>query len=53
MDETTQQNGALVEEMNAAIEQTEGQANHLDDLVGVFVTDAEVEMPQVRRVRAA
>ena len=41
MDETTQQNAALVEEMNAAIEQNEGQANHLDELVGVFVNEAE------------
>ncbi len=30
MDDMTQHNAALVEETNAAIEQTEGQANELD-----------------------
>jgi methyl-accepting chemotaxis protein len=39
MDETTQHNAALVEETNAAIEQTENQANELDNIVDVFVTD--------------
>ena len=39
MDETTQHNAALVEETNAAIEQTESQANELDNIVEVFVTD--------------
>jgi len=39
MDEATQHNAALVEETNAAIEQTEGQANELDRIVDVFVTD--------------
>jgi len=38
MDETTQHNAALVEETNAAIEQTEGQAAELDRIVDVFVT---------------
>lgn len=38
MDETTQHNAALVEETNAAIEQTEAQANELDRIVDVFVT---------------
>lgn len=37
MDEMTQHNAALVEETNAAIEQTEGQANELDQIVDVFV----------------
>jgi methyl-accepting chemotaxis protein len=37
MDEMTQHNAALVEETNAAIEQTEGQANELDRIVDVFV----------------
>ena len=37
MDEMTQHNAALVEETNAAIEQTEGQANELDRIVEVFV----------------
>jgi methyl-accepting chemotaxis protein len=37
MDEMTQHNAALVEETNAAIEQTESQANDLDRVVDVFV----------------
>ena len=36
MDEMTQHNAALVEETNAAIEQTEGQAGELDHIVEVF-----------------
>jgi methyl-accepting chemotaxis protein len=44
MDEITQQNAALVEETNAAIEQTEGQAVELDKIVDVF-TFAEQEAP--------
>ena len=36
MDEMTQHNAALVEETNAAIEQTEAQANELDRIVEVF-----------------
>ncbi|MGV8832253.1 MAG: methyl-accepting chemotaxis protein [Devosia sp.] len=36
MDEMTQHNAALVEQTNAAIEQTEGQANELDDIVEIF-----------------
>ena len=39
MDEMTQRNAALVEETNAAIEQTEGQAAELDAVVDVFVTN--------------
>ncbi|MGV3575037.1 MAG: methyl-accepting chemotaxis protein [Devosia sp.] len=39
MDEMTQHNAALVEETNAAIEQTEGQASELDRIVEVFVVD--------------
>jgi methyl-accepting chemotaxis protein len=38
MDEMTQHNAALVEETNAAIEQTEAQASELDRIVDVFVT---------------
>ncbi|MBS3850139.1 cache domain-containing protein [Devosia sp. BSSL-BM10] len=38
MDEMTQHNAALVEETNAAIEQTEGQASELDQIVAVFTT---------------
>jgi methyl-accepting chemotaxis protein len=37
MDEMTQHNAALVEETNAAIEQTEAQANELDQIVDIFV----------------
>jgi methyl-accepting chemotaxis protein len=39
MDEMTQHNAALVEETNAAIEQTEGQASELDRIVGIFTLD--------------
>jgi methyl-accepting chemotaxis protein len=36
MDEMTQHNAALVEETNAAIEQTEAQASELDKVVAIF-----------------
>ena len=36
MDEMTQHNAALVEQTNAAIEQTESQASELDRIVEVF-----------------
>jgi methyl-accepting chemotaxis protein len=36
MDEMTQHNAALVEETNAAIEQTEAQAGELDRIVEIF-----------------
>jgi methyl-accepting chemotaxis protein len=36
MDEMTQHNAALVEQTNAAIEQTESQATDLDRIVAVF-----------------
>jgi methyl-accepting chemotaxis protein len=39
MDEMTQHNAALVEETNAAIEQTEAQAQELDDAIAVFTLD--------------
>ncbi len=39
MDEMTQHNAALVEQTNAAIEQTEAEAGHLDQIVNVFVLD--------------
>jgi methyl-accepting chemotaxis protein len=39
MDEMTQHNAALVEETNAAIEQTEGQASELDGVVDIFRLD--------------
>ncbi|WEK04070.1 MAG: methyl-accepting chemotaxis protein [Candidatus Devosia phytovorans] len=40
MDEMTQHNAALVEETNAAIEQTEAQATELDRIVDIFTIDA-------------
>ena len=40
MDEMTQHNAALVEETNAAIEQTEAQASELDRIVAEFNTGA-------------
>ena len=40
MDEMTQHNAALVEQTNAAIEQTEAQATELDQIVDVFRTAA-------------
>ena len=40
LDEMTQHNAALVEETNAAIEQTEAQATELDQVVDIFVVDA-------------
>jgi methyl-accepting chemotaxis protein len=44
MDEMTQHNAALVEETNAAIEQTEGQAVELDKIVEVFKISASSEL---------
>ena len=41
MDEMTQHNAALVEETNAAIEQTEAQAAELDTIVDVFKIDGD------------
>jgi methyl-accepting chemotaxis protein len=40
LDEMTQHNAALVEETNAAIEQTEAQANDLDRVIGTFTLQA-------------
>ncbi|GHA25766.1 methyl-accepting chemotaxis protein [Devosia pacifica] len=40
MDEMTQHNAALVEETNAAIEQTEAQATELDGIVEIFKLEA-------------
>jgi len=47
MDEMTQHNAALVEETNAAIEQTENQAGDLDHLIAVFKID-EGSAAQIR-----
>ncbi|MHA6729601.1 methyl-accepting chemotaxis protein [Devosia sp. A369] len=41
LDEMTQHNAALVEETNAAIEQTEAQASELDRVIDIFTIDAE------------
>jgi methyl-accepting chemotaxis protein len=52
MDEMTQHNAALVEETNAAIEQTENQANDLDRIVDQFVVSGatrSVARPEPRR----
>jgi methyl-accepting chemotaxis protein len=46
MDEMTQHNAALVEETNAAIEQTEAQATELDRIVEVFQIN-QVHAPTV------
>jgi len=59
MDEMTQHNAALVEETNAAIEQTEAQASELDRIVDIFAVDAAEAAPgegvqaQQRALRAA
>jgi len=45
MDEMTQHNAALVEETNAAIEQTEVQAGELDGIVDVFRTGESMAVP--------
>ncbi len=52
MDEITQHNAALVEETNAAIEQTEAQAGELDRIVAVFRLD-ESELAVTSEQRAA
>ena len=48
MDEMTQHNAALVEETNAAIEQTEAQARELDDIASAFVVQ-DVARPTKRQ----
>jgi methyl-accepting chemotaxis protein len=49
MDEMTQHNAALVEETNAAIEQTESQASELDNIVAVFTVNGSGMAPEVVR----
>jgi methyl-accepting chemotaxis protein len=49
MDEMTQHNAALVEETNAAIEQTEAQASELDKIVDIFAIEDGEEAAAVRR----
>ncbi|WP_193334391.1 methyl-accepting chemotaxis protein [Devosia beringensis] len=53
MDEMTQHNAALVEQTNAAIEQTEAQASELDRVVEVFTLDERAAVAAPRPVRAA
>ena len=48
MDEMTQHNAALVEEINASIEQTEHQASELDRIVDVFTLE---DVPAARGKR--
>jgi methyl-accepting chemotaxis protein len=52
MDEMTQHNAALVEEMNASIEQTEGQATRLDEIVDTFTLN-EAGAPTMRAEKPA
>jgi methyl-accepting chemotaxis protein len=51
MDEMTQHNAALVEEINAAIEQAEAQAGQVDGIVATFAVDRDRQVSS--RVRAA
>jgi len=53
LDEMTQHNAALVEETNAAIEQTEAQASELDRVVDIFTVSGSVATGQVRPAPAA
>jgi methyl-accepting chemotaxis protein len=54
MDEMTQHNAALVEETNAAIEQTEAQATELDRIVDVFrISQQETAKARVERAAPA
>jgi len=53
MDEMTQHNAALVEETNAAIEQTEAQATELDRIVDIFVLADRPRSYSVPSSRAA
>ncbi|WP_291392754.1 methyl-accepting chemotaxis protein [Devosia sp.] len=53
LDEMTQHNAALVEETNAAIEQTEAQAGELDQIVDVFtIADAPAAAAPAARAGA-
>jgi methyl-accepting chemotaxis protein len=52
MDEMTQQNASLVEETNAAIEQTEGRASELDQIVETFVTESVEATEEAERAAA-
>jgi len=53
MDEMTQHNAALVEETNAAIEQTEAQAADLDKIVDIFTLSNRASAPAAAAAPAA
>ncbi|MDR3470320.1 MAG: methyl-accepting chemotaxis protein [Devosia sp.] len=53
IDEMTQHNAALVEQTNAAIEQTEGQAAELDRIVEVFILDEGAPRGSVTPIASA
>ena len=53
MDEMTQHNAALVEQTNAAIEQTESQANELDRIVDIFRLDTSEAAKPAQRAAPA
>ena len=53
MDEMTQHNAALVEQTNAAVEQTEGQAVELDRIAAVFTVSDQEPSPVARPPVAA
>ena len=53
LDEMTQHNAALVEEINAAIEQSENQASQLDMAVDVFTLEANADTGRAQPRRAA
>ena len=55
LDEMTQHNAALVEETNAALEQTEAQAQGLDQIVDIFVLGegSQAARPAEAQARAA
>ena len=48
MDEVAQDNAALVEQTNAAIEQTQAQAGELDTIVGAYSTQRRDPLPLAR-----
>jgi methyl-accepting chemotaxis protein len=52
LDEMTQHNAALVEETNAAIEQTEARAAELDRIVDVFTVEDAAPAPVASRAGA-
>src|SRR5690606_897880 len=53
LDEMTQHNAALVEQTNAAIEQTEGQAGELDRIAAAFSVDDQLAPSRATTVSAS